>query len=111
MVRSPPPSTLEDALRPKRLAAAGLGLVLVLAAPSCGGKGAGGFSEESRRAYMEGCLEGDNQAFCDCTLAGFQSAFTEDEFEQIVLDFRFSEEPPVEFVDVIRTCLHDGGDG
>ncbi len=83
-----------------------LALVLVLGA--CGDDddgGSTGFSDSTREAYLEGCLEDGNEAFCNCTLDEFEKIYSEDEFEDLALQLGSPDEAPEEFVDVILTCL------
>ena len=79
--------------------------VLAIASAACGGDGDGGYSEEFRSIYMEGCLGSGTEAFCTCTLDEFEAVYSEEEFERLGLGFAESEEPPEAFIDVITACL------
>jgi hypothetical protein len=95
----------------KKLRVLALAVAMALAITACGDDdgsgGDDGFSDEVRSAYMEGCLQDGNQAFCDCTLDEFESRFSEDEFEAIALNFDATAEPPEEFFEVITACLSE----
>jgi hypothetical protein len=86
-------------------------LALALVAGACGDDdgGGSGFSSETRDAYMQGCVEDGNEAFCDCTLDELEKVFTEDEFEDFALNAAASglEEPPEEFMTAITNCLDE----
>lgn len=99
-------------MRPTRLAALGLTMLLIASAAACGGDdGDGGYSDSVRSGYMEGCLEGGNQAFCDCTLREFEENYSQEEFERLALGFTDSADPPEEFLEVIATCVGELGSG
>ena len=83
-------------------------LALALVAGACGDDdGGSGFSSETRDAYMSGCVEDGNEAFCDCTLDELEKVFTEEEFEDFALNAAASglEEPPEEFMEAITNCI------
>jgi hypothetical protein len=82
-------------------------LVAALSFAACGDGGDGGFSEEARRAYLDGCLADGDAGFCDCTLAEFEKLYTEEEFEQLAATFAASDEPPEEFVEVLVACFSE----
>jgi hypothetical protein len=84
-------------------------LALVLVLGGCGDDdddgGTSGFSDSVRSAYLEGCLEDGNEAFCNCTLDEFEKIYTEDEFEDLATQLGSPDEAPEEFVEVILSCL------
>ena len=89
----------------KRLRPLAIALSLVLVLGACGGDDGGGFDQATRDAYLEGCLEDGNDAFCGCTLDEFEKLYDQDEFERLALELSNPDELPEEFVQVIFDCL------
>lgn len=85
-------------------------LAVALVAGACGDDDDGsdsGFSSATRDAYMTGCVEEGNEAFCECTLDELEKVFSEEEFLAFTLDAAGSDlqEPPEEFMTAITACL------
>ena len=69
------------------------------------------FDEFTRSAYLEGCREDGNDAFCECTLEEFETLYNQDEFERLALELDDPSQLPDEFTSVIFGCLDEFDDG
>ncbi|NQV07282.1 hypothetical protein HQ535_12095 [bacterium] len=91
-----------------RLRGLALAISMVLVLGACGDDDAGsGFDSTSRNAYMTGCLEDGNEAFCSCTLDEFEQRYSQDEFEALALELSNPDEAPEAFVEVILMCISE----
>jgi hypothetical protein len=82
-----------------------LGLVTV----ACGDGDNGGFSDEIRAEFMDGCAADGGVAFCECTLNELEKTLSEAEFIQIGLSAFTdgSEEPPEEIMAAVLACIDE----
>ena len=95
-------------MRFRKMRGLALAISMVLALGACGdddGGSSSGFDSEARDAYMQGCLEDGNEAFCQCTLDEFEKRFSQDEFERLALQLNDPNDAPEEFVEVIFECI------
>jgi len=64
-----------------------------------------GFSEATRSLYLEGCNDGTNAEFCECTIDEFEKVYTEEEFIALALQTTGEADLPQEFIDIALSCL------
>lgn len=76
---------------------------IALIAVACGDDDGGGYSDEIRDSYMQGCETQQNRAFCECTLNELETRFSEEEF--IAFAIEATEDAPEEFVEIAFACL------
>lgn len=76
-------------------------LALALLGGACGDDD-GGFSEEFRDGFMQGCTESGPESFCSCYLDELAKHFTEDELFAVVIEG--SETPPDGFIEAGLAC-------
>ena len=82
----------------------------IVISAACGGDDGGRYSPEVRSAYLEGCMQEGNRAFCECTLVELEKTFTEEEFINFSLGAASEEEPPADFVTIAIACIGEFGD-
>lgn len=81
----------------------------IVISAACGGDD-GKFSPEVREAYLAGCMQDGNEAFCECTLVELEKEFTEEEFVNFSVGVANDEEPPVDFVTIAMACIGEFGE-
>ena len=82
----------------------------IVISAACGGGDDGRYSPEVRSAYLEGCMQDGNQAFCECTLVELEKEFTEEEFINLSLGVAGDDEPPTDFVTIAMACIGEFGE-
>lgn len=65
-----------------------MAVIISLVVTACGG---GGYSDDLRSGFMNGCEPSVGTEFCECALAEIEKAFTEEEF--IEMDRPFPTSP------------------
>lgn len=80
---------------------------------ACGDDDGGdaGFSTEVRNQYLQGCMTGQNQAFCECTLDELEKRFTQDEFVRFAIEASETPPDPQIFTEVALACIAEANPG
>ncbi len=62
-----------------------------------------GYSEDIRNAYMDGCTDTQNVAFCECTLNELEERYTQEEFFRFAIEA--SDQPPQDLIEISLACI------